>query len=86
MSIAKARTRHWFDLAWRGGQLFAMEFEPSKQQSYLVVRKSADSAAGDERVLFDPGSVDSTNHTAIDWYVPSRDGKLVGLALSKNGS
>ena len=84
--IAKAPTPRWGPLIWRGGQLFALESRPPKQQSYLVVRKSADGAVADERVLFDPASVDAASHTAIDWFMPSQDGKLVGIALSKNGS
>ncbi len=85
-SIAKAPTPRWGSLQWRGGQLFALESRPPKQQNYLVVRKSADSPVADERVIFDPASVDAASHTAIDWYVSSQDGKLVGIALSKNGS
>lgn len=82
--IMKAKTRAWFELDWRGGQLFAMKYEPPKQRPFLVVRASA--STGDERVLADPSLIDPTNKTAIDWYVPSLDGKRVALSLSKNGT
>jgi prolyl oligopeptidase len=41
---------------------------------------------GDARVLVDPATLDSKGTTAIDWYVPSPDGSLVAVSLSKNGS
>jgi hypothetical protein len=74
--IMKAPTPRWGGLRWRGGQLFAIEARPPRQQSFLVVRKSADSPVGEERVLFDPASIDPDHHTAIDWYEPSLDGNV----------
>ena len=37
-------------------------------------------------VLVDPNELDAQGGTAIDWYVPSPDGKLVAVSLSKRGS
>jgi len=83
-ALMKSRSPMWYSLAWRGGQLFALKNQPPKQQPFLVVRASAD--AKDERVLLDPMALDPSGHTAIDWYMPSLDGKRVAVSLSKNGS
>jgi prolyl oligopeptidase len=37
-------------------------------------------------VLLDPSHVDKAGTTAMDWYVPSPDGKLVAVSLSRKGS
>jgi len=83
-ALMKSRSPMWYELEWRGGQLFAMKNQPPKQQPFLVVRASAN--ATDERVLLDPMTLDPSGHTAIDWYQPSLDGKRVAVSLSKNGS
>jgi len=41
---------------------------------------------GSARVLLDPTTLDSSGTTAIDFYVPSPDGKHVAVSLSKGGS
>jgi prolyl oligopeptidase len=58
---------------------------PPKQQPFLVTLKSADDVAS-EHVLVDPNVSDSSGKTSIDWYVPSRDGKLVAVSLSSGGT
>jgi len=83
-TLMKSRSPMWGRLRWRGGQLFAMKTQPPKQQPFLVVRSSA--SFGPERVLLDPMTLDPSGHTAIDWYVPSLDGKRVAVSLSKGGS
>ena len=40
----------------------------------------------DARVLLDPNELDKKGTTSIDWFVPSPDGKLVAVSLSKDGS
>jgi prolyl oligopeptidase len=69
----------------RGGVLFAMEHKPPLQQRFLVTLKSADDRAG-ERVVLDPNKVDPSGSTAIDFYVPSLDGRKVAVSLSQKGS
>ncbi|MGZ3443778.1 MAG: prolyl oligopeptidase family serine peptidase, partial [Polyangia bacterium] len=83
-ALMKSRSPMWQSLSWRGGQLFALKVQPPKQQPFLVVRSSP--TGGTERVLLDPMVLDPSGHTAIDWYVPSLDGKRVAVSLSKNGS
>ena len=51
---------------------------PPKQQPYLMVLKSADDLSS-ERILVDPNTIDASGKTTIDWYRPSRDGKLVAV-------
>ena len=38
------------------------------------------------RVIVDPNSLNPKGTTAIDWFVPSPDGKLLAVSLSENGS
>jgi prolyl oligopeptidase len=75
----------YFDLRARGGVLFALKIKPPQEQPLLVTLKSADDPES-ERIVLDPNAVDKTGGTAIDFYVPSTDGKLVAVSLSKGGS
>ena len=69
----------------RGKTVFAMKQQPPKQQSYLVRLPSLDAGAV-ETTLLDPNVIDPTGKTAIDFFVPSHDGKLVAVSLSQGGS
>jgi prolyl oligopeptidase len=73
------------ELASRPGMLFAMKFQPPKQQQILVTLASADDLKS-EHVVLDPNALDAKGATAVDWFVPSRDGKYVAVSLSKGGS
>jgi prolyl oligopeptidase len=72
-------------LVSRPGILFAMKFQPPKQQPLLVKLASADDLKS-EKVVLDPNVLDTKGTTAIDWFVPSLDGKYVAMSLSKGGS
>jgi prolyl oligopeptidase len=72
-------------LVSRPGILFAMKFQPPKQQPMLVTLASADDLKS-EKVVLDPNVLDAKGTTAIDWSVPSLDGKYVAVSLSKGGS
>ena len=72
-------------LVSRPGVLFALKFQPPKQQPMLVTLASADDLKS-EKVLLDPNAMDAKGTTAIDWFVPSLDGKLVAVSLSQGGS
>lgn len=69
----------------RPGILFAFKFQPPKQQQMLVTLSSADDLKS-EKVVLDPNKLDATGKTAIDWFVPSRDGKYVAMSISQGGS
>ena len=75
----------YFSLVSRPGVLFAMKFQPPKQQPFLVTLVSADDLKS-EKVVLDPNALDAKGTTAIDWFVPSLDGKHVAVSLSKGGS
>src|SRR6266516_4728931 len=72
-------------LVSRPGILFAMNFQPPKQQQLLVTLASADDLKS-EKVVLDPNALDAKGTTAIDWFAPSLDGKYVAVSLSKGGS
>ncbi|MCX6556336.1 MAG: prolyl oligopeptidase family serine peptidase [Candidatus Aminicenantes bacterium] len=75
----------WYALNCCCGRLFALKSNPPKQQPFLVVMQSA-AAPETERVILDPNALDAMGGTAIDWYEPSPDGKLVAVSLSTGGS
>src|SRR6266568_2913946 len=75
----------YFSLVSRPGVLFAMKFQPPKQQPLLVTLASADDLKS-EKVVLDPNVLDTKGTTAIDWFVPSSDSKYVAMSLSKGGS
>ena len=75
----------WSDVRWAGGQLLALKSQPPREQRLLVALGSPDDLAS-ERVVLDPNVMDSSGGTAIDFFVPSPDGKLVAVSLSKGGS
>ena len=83
--LIRAGSARYFNLQFRGGTLFAMKFQPPKQQPLLVAMHSADDP-GSEKVVFDPNAASSKGSVAVDFYVPSLDGKYVAAALSENGS
>jgi prolyl oligopeptidase len=72
-------------LVSRPGILFAMKFQPPKQQQMLVTLASADDLKSEKMVL-DPNALDAKGTTAIDWFVPSADGKYVAISISQGGS
>jgi len=84
-TIMAAKTTSHSSLAVRGGKVFALRRQPPKEQPFLVVLPAADKP-DDAKVLLDPTELDKKGGTAIDWFVPSPDGKLVAVSLSKGGS
>jgi prolyl oligopeptidase len=83
--LYSATSPNYFGLQYRRGTLFAMKFQPPAQQPWIVTLKSADDPAS-ERVVLDPNRLNPKGTTAIDWAVPSLDGKLIAVSLSENGS
>jgi prolyl oligopeptidase len=73
------------DLQVRGDLIFAMKRQPPSEQPFLISLKSVD-RTDDAKILLDPNALDKKGKTAIDFYVPSHDGKLVAVSLSKGGS
>jgi prolyl oligopeptidase len=78
-----AQPARYVEIKIQGG-IFALKRDPKKQHDVLVALPSLQ-AAGD-RTIVDPDALDAKHATAIDFFVPSRDGKLVAVSLSKGGS
>lgn len=75
--------------------LLGMLKQPPKQQAMLVAwdepAKVLSAGVGADavslaRAVVDPNTLDAKALTSIDWYVPSPDGKLVAVSLSKAGT
>ncbi|MBA3811215.1 MAG: S9 family peptidase [Caulobacteraceae bacterium] len=75
----------YYDLQGRGGAVFALYNDPTRQQPALVMMNGAADPAS-RMALVDPNVLDAAGHTAIDWYVASPDGAKVAVSLSLNGS
>jgi prolyl oligopeptidase len=82
--MGTAPLRHYDFHDTRGG-FFAMRLRPPQNQPSLVVMKSPADVKS-TRVLLDLNALDSKGRTAIDFFVPSLDGRHVAVVLSENGS
>jgi prolyl oligopeptidase len=68
-----------------GDKVFALYNQPPKQQPMIaLLSREVDPAKA--RVIVDPNAINPKGTTAIDWFVPSPDGKKVAVSLSDNGS
>jgi len=65
------------------GRYFYQRRDGRQNQPVLYVREGV---AGEDRVVMDPNALDPAGTTALDWYYPSDDGRLVAYGLSKDGS
>jgi prolyl oligopeptidase len=83
--LANERSPSYYDLETRGGVVFAMNSQPGKQQDMLVTLQSADDPAS-KHVVLDPGQVDPTNSTAIQFSAPSLDGSKIAVSLAAGGT
>ena len=72
-------------LTLRPDGVFALKFQPPMQQHLLVTLASVNDLAT-EKIVLDPNKLEPKGHVAIDWFVPSPDGKLVAVCLSEYGS
>lgn len=65
------------------GRYFYQRRDGRQNQPVLYVRDGLD---GPDRVAVDPNALSPDGTTALDWYFPSDDGKLLAYGLSENGS
>ncbi len=72
-------------LVSRPGRIFALKFQPPKQQRLLVTLASAEDLAS-EKIVLDPNELEPKGQVAMDWFVPSPDGKMIAVCLSENGT
>jgi prolyl oligopeptidase len=85
MQLRGEESARYYDPQARKGRIFALRFKPPAQQPVLV-RLSSLAAPALWRTVFDPNVFNTNGTTAIDWYVPSRDGRVVAVCLSEGGS
>jgi prolyl oligopeptidase len=67
----------------RRGRYFYQRRTGDQEQPRLYVR---DGVAGDERVLLDPARLSADGTSALDWFYPSSDGRLLAYGVSVGGS
>lgn len=65
------------------GRYFYQKRSGEQEQPLLYVREGL---RGLDRVLLDPARVSADAATALDWFYPSPDGRLVAYGLSEGGS
>lgn len=65
------------------GHYFFTRREGKQNQPILYTREGL---RGKDRVLLDPNLLASDGTVALDWWFPSRDGKLLAYGISANGS
>ena len=76
---------YYYGLVARGERVFAVYRDPAWQQPLIVVLNAAAEPAS-RRTVLDPNALDTNGLTAFDWFVPSPDGTLIAVSLSRNGS
>ena len=65
------------------GRYFYLRREGRQNQPVLYWRHGLDGA---DRVAVDPNDLNEAGTTALDWYYPSEDGRLLAYGLSENGN
>ena len=65
------------------GRYFYQRRDGRQNQPVLYVREGVHGA---DRALVDPNHLSAAGTTALDWYYPSDDGRLLAYGLSENGS
>jgi len=85
MQLRTEESARYSGLQWKKGRYFALRFKPPAQQPVLGRLSLLDPPAL-WRPVFDPNKYNTNGTTAIDWYVPSPDGRLVAISLSEGGS
>jgi prolyl oligopeptidase len=74
-----------FGFVQRGAYVFALKEQPPQNQAVLVALSSLTDLKT-ERVIVNPNAMNKKGLLAMDWFVPSLDGKLVAVCLSEGGS
>ena len=62
---------------------FYLRREGRQNHPVLYWREGVDGA---DRVAVDPNALNAAGTTALDWYYPSKDGRLLAYGLSENGN
>jgi prolyl oligopeptidase len=80
-----ATSSSYHELRAVGDAVFAYYTQPPKQQPMIAVLSNA-ADPSQARIIVDPNIINPKGTTAIDWFVPSPDGKLLAVSMSENGS
>jgi prolyl oligopeptidase len=83
--LLKGETTRYQQLLSGGSTFFALKVQTPRQQPFLVALTDLDNPAT-ERVVVDPAAIDPSGETAIDFFVPSPDGRQVAVSLSEHGT
>jgi prolyl oligopeptidase len=75
----------YYAMTSRSNLNFMLRFKPPQQQPVLITLRTL-FRPDDAKVVVDPNKLNTNGTTAIDWFVPSPDGKLVAVSLSEKGS
>jgi prolyl oligopeptidase len=67
----------------RKGRYFFTRREPSQQQGVLYVQEGL---KGAPRVLVDPNPIREDATVSLDWWQPSRDGRMLAYGISEAGN
>ncbi|MGZ8397548.1 MAG: prolyl oligopeptidase family serine peptidase, partial [Gemmatimonadales bacterium] len=65
------------------GRYFYLRRDGRQNQPVLYWRDGVD---GEDRIAVDPNAINEVGTTALDWYYPSDDGRLLAYGLSENGN
>jgi prolyl oligopeptidase len=65
------------------GRYFYQRRDGRQNQPVLYLRQGVNGA---DRALVDPNGLSAAGTTALDWYYPSHDGRLLAYGLSEDGS
>ncbi|HTL37703.1 MAG TPA: alpha/beta fold hydrolase [Kofleriaceae bacterium] len=83
-AIMNAKITEYWGFQASGGKLFGMRRPPGKEQPELIVLD--DPTKPDKaKVILDPTAGGKAT-TALDWFVPSPDGKRIAVSISEGGS
>jgi prolyl oligopeptidase len=66
-----------------GGRYFYLRRDGKQNQPVIYWR---DGVEGEDQVAVDPNALSPAGTTALDWFYPSRDGRLLAYGLSEDGS
>ncbi len=66
-----------------GGRYFYSKKTGAQNQPVVYMREGLE---GEDRALLDPNAMSEDGTTTVDWYVPSKDGKLLAYGKSEKGT
>ncbi len=68
-----------------GGLVFSLDRWGDHDQAVLCTRPLASAGPAEPTIVLDPVGADGDETTAIDWFRPSRDGRLIAYGTSSGG-